>query len=174
MIGSQVVDSGVLTLEPDRSRRAPGVGAPSALRDSPRLSETSRRPASAGKDGAASSRPVPASAGAGMLHIRLRPVLNRTAESRGNGISTSTGAPLPCAQTPSAHMGARQLILTVFEYPQNSNERPHWLRKVPALPCAARPQYPPEQPRPRAEHRRPSPGLHRARPCTCHLPAPPR
>ena len=36
MIGSQVVDSGVLTLEPDRSRRAPAAGAPSALRDFPK------------------------------------------------------------------------------------------------------------------------------------------
>ena len=113
----------------------------------PRLSETFRNLQEAGlgrkrRRGkqSAGARPVPASAGAGMLHIRLRPVLNRTAESRGNGISTSTGAPLPCAQTPSAHMGARQLILTAFAYPQNSNERSHWLRKVPALPCAARPR----------------------------------
>ena len=51
---------------------------------------------------------------------------------------------------PCAHMGARQLILTNPEEPQNLNETPHPPREGPPLPCATPPAHPPTRPQPRA------------------------
>ena len=41
-----------------------------------------------------------------VLHIRLRSVANRTAESRANRVPASADAPLPCAQTPLGAHGS--------------------------------------------------------------------
>ena len=49
---------------------------------------------------------------------------------------------------PCAHMGARQLILTIPEKPWNLNKTPHPPREIPLLPCATPPAHPPGRFRP--------------------------
>ena len=52
---------------------------------------------------------------------------------------------------PCAHMGARQLILTIPEKPWNLNKTPHPPREIPLLPCATPPAHPPGRSRPRPQ-----------------------
>ena len=49
---------------------------------------------------------------------------------------------------PSAHMGARRLIVTVVKYPRNINEKRHRPRRVPSLPCARSASVPKRAARP--------------------------
>ena len=58
----------------------------------------------------------------GELHIRLWPAPNRTVESREIAALPAADDALPCAQTPSVPMGARQLIVTDVEDRRNINE----------------------------------------------------
>ena len=136
MIGSQVVDSGVLTLEPDRSRRRSSIGTP-------RLSETSRRPASAGKGGSASSRPVPGrclrAPEWGCCTFVCRP---RGAEPRNHAKKTTRRKARRRSHVrrpPSATVGARQQIVTIGKKSQNPNGKSDPLCEGLVLPCAARP-----------------------------------
>lgn len=59
-----------------------------------------------------------------------------------------------CADPPSAHMGARRLIVTVVKYPRNINEKRHRPRRVPSLPCARSASAPERAARPPAAGRR--------------------
>lgn len=70
------------------------------------------------------------------LHIRLWIAPNRTAESREIAALPAVDDALPCAQTLSVHMGARQLIVTDIEDRWNINKERHLLRKGRFLPCA--------------------------------------
>ena len=78
---------------------------------------------------------------------------------------------LPCAQTPCAHMGARQPTLTIQAEPRNLNEIPHPHCQVASLPCANRLRTPPPGRSPGADHpgaapvgRTPPPGRSSSRP----------
>ena len=55
---------------------------------------------------------------------------------------------------PSAHMGARRLIVTVVKYPRNINEKRHRPHRVPSLPCARSASAPERAARPPGDPRR--------------------
>ena len=88
-----------------------------------------------------------------VLHTRAHRVLVGTAESCGTALSVTVMALLPCAQTPSLHMGTRPPHTTLTRKARHSNKnqpRPH---EGPGLPCATPTTTTPEARTHHAPHR---------------------
>ena len=70
------------------------------------------------------------------MHIRARSASAETAESCGTATPVATTIPVPCAQTPSPHMGARppRTMITGKAHNPGKNQLP--AHKGSSLPCA--------------------------------------
>ena len=71
-----------------------------------------------------------------MLHICARSVSAEIAESCGTATSATTMIPLPCARTPSTHMGTRPPHTTITRKVSNRNKNQPSPHRTPTLPCA--------------------------------------
>ena len=71
-----------------------------------------------------------------VLHTRVHSASAGTAESCGTAPSVAATVMLPCAQTPSPHMGTQPPHTMITRKSRHSNKKQPSPRKDPALPCA--------------------------------------
>ena len=77
-----------------------------------------------------------------VLHIRLGPAGDGSAESRGNSPALNAVEILPCAKGPSLHMGVRPLKTNILGKPRNHAEDSESTRGGAPLQCATPPHGP--------------------------------
>ena len=114
-------------------------GAPRGTRRRGRGSRCPRVPGAIVTAFAQHEEPCPdarACRGRRVLHTRVRSASVGTAESCGTALSVAIMVLLPCAQTPSPHMGTRPPHTLITRKAHNSNKNQLPPRKDPTLPCA--------------------------------------